>query len=250
MLEQTIKWFHQIMGHPSEKHLCETLQQHYHHPKLRYIIDRFKCDYCQQHKLSGKGYGLFPEQEMQIAPWEEVGRWMVKVNNRKVEFNVLMCIDKVSNLVKLIIIDNKTSHHIRDKFIQSWLSCYPHPVCCIHNRCGEFIGGTFQWLLHSFDTKDVQSTGKNPQSNLICERMHQTVGNVLRVLLYSNPPQNLTQARDIVNQTLATTMHAMRVTTASTLGSTGSHIQPQHVLECPAHCGLAHNSSASRTVCQ
>ena len=49
--------------------------------------------------------------------------------------------------------------------------------------------------------------------------MHQTVGNVLRVLLYSNPPQNMTQARDIVDQALATAMHAMRVTTASTLGS-------------------------------
>ena len=49
--------------------------------------------------------------------------------------------------------------------------------------------------------------------------MHQTVGNVLRVLLYSNPPQNLTQARDIVDQALATAMHAMRVTVATTLGT-------------------------------
>jgi hypothetical protein len=50
--------------------------------------------------------------------------------------------------------------------------------------------------------------------------MHQTVDNVLGVLLYIIPPQNLTQARDIVNQALATVMHAMRVTTATTLGST------------------------------
>ena len=49
--------------------------------------------------------------------------------------------------------------------------------------------------------------------------MHQTVGNVLRVLLYSNPLQNLTQARDTVDQALATVMHAMQVTMASTLGS-------------------------------
>ena len=39
------------------------------------------------------------------------------------------------------------------------------------------------------------------------------------MLLYSNPPQNLTQARDIVDQALVTAMHAMRVTVASTLGS-------------------------------
>ena len=49
--------------------------------------------------------------------------------------------------------------------------------------------------------------------------MHQRVGNVLVVLLYSNPPQNLTQARDIVDQVLATAMHAMQVTIATTLGT-------------------------------
>jgi len=50
--------------------------------------------------------------------------------------------------------------------------------------------------------------------------MHQTVGNVLRVLLHSNTPQKLKQARDIVDQALVTVMHAMQVTTATTLGST------------------------------
>jgi hypothetical protein len=154
---------------------------------------------------------------MQTAPWEEVtidliGPWKVNVNNKKVEFNTLRCIDTASNLVELIRIDNKTSCHVRDKFIQSF--------CCVNDKDGEFIGGTFQWLLHSFDIKDVQSTSKNLQSNSIWEHMIQTVGNVLRVLLYSNQPQNLTHARDIADQALATAMHAMRVTTATTLGST------------------------------
>ena len=50
--------------------------------------------------------------------------------------------------------------------------------------------------------------------------MHQTVGNILRTLLYSNPPQNMAQARDIIDSALATAMHAMRTTVATTLGST------------------------------
>jgi hypothetical protein len=77
----------------------------------------------------------------------------------------------------------------------------------------------FQWLLHSFDVKDVQSTAKNLQSILNCERMHQTVVNVLKALLFSNPQQKMTQARDIFDQALASAMHDMQVTTASTLGS-------------------------------
>jgi hypothetical protein len=44
-----------------------------------------------------------------IAPWEEVtidliGPLKVKVNGQQVGFNALTCIDKASNLVKLIIL--------------------------------------------------------------------------------------------------------------------------------------------------
>ena len=41
--------------------------------------------------------------------------------------------------------------------------------------------------------------------------MHQTVGNVLRTLLYANPPQNMLQAGELVDSALTTASHAMRV---------------------------------------
>ncbi len=50
--------------------------------------------------------------------------------------------------------------------------------------------------------------------------MHQTVTNVLRTLVHTTPPQNTTQARDIIDNALATAMHAMQTTVATTLGST------------------------------
>jgi hypothetical protein len=50
---------------------------------------------------------------------------------------------------------------------------------------------------------------KNPQSKAICERMHQTVTDVLRTLVHTNPSQNMTQARDIIDDSLATAMNAM-----------------------------------------
>jgi hypothetical protein len=214
------------MGHPGEKRLCETLNQHYHHPKLRYHIDRLKCKDCQKYKLAGRGYGLLPKREVRIAPWEEVainliGPWKVKINGQQVEFNALTCIDTALNLVKLIRNDNETAKHIRDKFTQSWLCQYPRPVQCLHDtKGGEFIRQNFQWLLEIFSMKDVCSTSKKTQSNAICERMHQTVTNLLRTLVHTNPPQNMTQARDIVDDALATAMHAMQTTVATTLGST------------------------------
>jgi hypothetical protein len=50
--------------------------------------------------------------------------------------------------------------------------------------------------------------------------MHQTVNNVLRTLLHTIPPCNMTQARDIIDDALATAMHAMQTTIATNLGST------------------------------
>ncbi len=107
-----------------------ALQERYYHPKLRYTIDRFKCSHCQKHKLSGHGYGLLPECEVHIAPWEDVavdliGPWTVKVNRCNVEFNALTCIDTASNLVELVRLDDKTSLHICNRFMQSWLAQYP-----------------------------------------------------------------------------------------------------------------------------
>ncbi len=33
MIVDTVKWFHQVMGHPGEKRLRETLNQRYHYPR-------------------------------------------------------------------------------------------------------------------------------------------------------------------------------------------------------------------------
>jgi hypothetical protein len=50
--------------------------------------------------------------------------------------------------------------------------------------------------------------------------MHQIVNNVIRTLVHTNPPRNMTRARDIIDNSLATAMHAMQTTNATTLGST------------------------------
>jgi hypothetical protein len=52
--------------------------------------------------------------------------------------------------------------------------------------------------------------------------MHQIVTNVLRTLVHTNPPLTMTQARDIIDDALATAIaiHAMQTTVATTLGST------------------------------
>ncbi len=68
--------------------------------------------------------------------------------------------------------------------------------------------------------KAVKSKTFQPPAK-IQERMHQTVGNVLRTLLHGQPPQQIMGAcaNDFIDKALAITMHAIRAGMHSTLGS-------------------------------
>jgi hypothetical protein len=191
---------------------------------LKRRIDTLNCEVCERYKLQGAGYGELPPREALIAPWSEthvdlIGPWVIKVNGVDVEFNALTSIDPVLNLVELIRVDSKTSAHIRDKFQQSWLSRYPWPVRCVHDNGGEFTGWEFQQLLEQCGIQPKPTTSRNPTANAICERMHQTVGNVLRTLLHGHPPVNVQVAEDIVDQALATAMHATRTAVTRALSN-------------------------------
>ncbi len=78
----------------------------------------------------------------------------------------------------------------------------------------------FQWLLKFFNINDACSTNK--KSTILCKpwKDDQTIHNVLRILVHTNPPHNISQARDIINDALATAMHAMQTTIANNVGST------------------------------
>jgi len=132
MLQPTIQWFHQVLGHPGSKRLCMTLLACYYHRDLRRHVDRYHCDICQRFKIDRPGYGLLPEREMREQPWDEVavdliGPWKVTVAGKPLEFNALACIDPVTNLVELVRIECKESDHISDNLKETWLTRYPWP---------------------------------------------------------------------------------------------------------------------------
>ena len=71
-IEPVIKWFHQVLGHTIENRLRDAFMMRYYHPDLRQHIGNFVCDSCQKHKLSGRGFGLMPGQDVNTHPWYEV----------------------------------------------------------------------------------------------------------------------------------------------------------------------------------
>ena len=70
------------------------------------------------------------------------------------------------------------------------------------------MGPEFQRILYLNGIKDVCTTTKNPQANAICKRMHQTVGNILRTYLYTQPLHNQAQAQNIIDSALASASYA------------------------------------------
>jgi hypothetical protein len=145
-----------------------------------------------------------------------IGPWSFTVQGVTYRFRALTCIDPCTGLTELIrtSADNPTAVHIRNMFDIAWLSRYPWPERCIHDKGGEFAGA-FRDHLHQLEIHNITSTSKNPQSNAIVERMHQTVGNILRTLVYANPPQDTQSAEELVDSALATASHALRTTVSS-----------------------------------
>ena len=66
--------------------------------------------------------------------------------------------------------------------------------------------------------KTVQTTSHNPTANGICERMHLTVQQLIRIYTNLHPPKTLEQARQIVDKALAAASHAMQISVTRTLG--------------------------------
>ena len=119
------------------------------------------------------------------------------VEGEAIKFDALTCIDTVTNLVEIIIIDNRSSQHVAEQFENCWLARYPTPLKCVHDNGGEFVGWQFQELLQRAGIQDVATMTYNPQANAKCGRMHQMVGNVLRTLTHLHPPENAQQARQM-----------------------------------------------------
>jgi transposase InsO family protein len=144
----------------------------------------------------------------------------VKTAQESYDFYALMCIDIVTNFPDAIRLHNKTASHVGGmQFENLWLSRYPRPIQCIHDCGTGFMSADFQRILQRFGIKDVATSVRNPQSNAVCKRLHQSVGNALRVLLSQAIPFNVTNVA-LVDIALATALHASRATIHRTLGMT------------------------------
>jgi transposase InsO family protein len=227
MIQSTIQWYHYALSHPGSTRLKDTIRIHFHNPKLSNAIEDFtaKCDTCQRHKAVGRGHGHTAPKEAPLAPWREVavdliGPWTLNVLGVEIEFSALTIIDLVTNLVEIVRIKNKTCAHVTQQFENAWLARYPRPASVIFDQGGEFTGFDFQnhLIQHGIDPRPISS--KNPQANAVCERMHQSIGNSLRVLKELQHPFNVADAEQLVDTAIAIAVFSHRSSYHGSIAST------------------------------
>jgi transposase InsO family protein len=172
----------------------------------------------------GPGYAELPPRNATEVPFEQVavdliGPWTIDIPGYGlVKFRALTIIDQATTLSEIVRIDRKSSAHVTMHFENQWLARYPRPMSCIYDPGAEFIAHPFQNCLRRNGIEPAPSTVKNPQSNAVCERLHSTIGDILRSMLHENPPTNVAQAYELVDTALASAQYAVRASVHRTMG--------------------------------
>lgn len=226
MLDPLVDWYHEVLLHPGISRQTIAMNTLFHHVQLSHAIKNRvgKCPECQRNKKPTVEYGHLPPREALYAPFHEVavdsiGPWTISANGQEVSLRALTMIDTVSNMVELTRVNDASSAEAARAFQQSWLYRYPRPVRVIHDAGTEFKAD-FMTLCATWGIEGHPIAVRAPQANAICERMHQTVGDIIRVLTNSRPPQNIANAHMLLDEALAMTSHALRCTTHATMNMT------------------------------
>jgi transposase InsO family protein len=89
-------------------------------------------------------------------------------------------IDPVTGLFEMAPIPNKTAAEVADITKRNWLTRYPLPQKINFDRGTEFIAEFAKKCRDDYSLKRKPTTTRNPQSNAIIERIHRTIGNIIR----------------------------------------------------------------------
>jgi transposase InsO family protein len=228
MLPRIVRYYHLTAQRAKAMDRLEwSLKQHFYHLRLRDEVcsQVSRCKICQKMKRYSTNFTQLPAREATSVPWEQVhvdliGPWNIKVKGHKkpVQFIALTCIDPVLNLLEVGTVKDTTSEQVTKTFKHLWLSRYPQPRTCVHDRGPEFVAHEFQTVLEDTGIGLWPTSAQNPQSNGIVEQVHCTIAAIIRIVVDSlSPIDTVEKANDIVQDALHKAMHAMHCASHNSL---------------------------------
>ncbi|MDY6959585.1 MAG: integrase [Halobacteriota archaeon] len=187
--KRTVEWYHEMLCHPGETRTEETIRQHMTWKNLRQHVQQCvkTCEICQRTKKQKKKYGHLPAKEADYQPWEHlcvdmIGSYKIAVAGRPVlEMMAITMIDPATGWFEIAQSNTKRADIVANKVEIQWLTRYPWPTRITFDNGGEFKGSEFQELIQQeYGIKARPTTARNPQANSVLERVHQTLGNMVR----------------------------------------------------------------------
>jgi hypothetical protein len=210
--KQVVQWYYHYLQHPGHTRLEETLRAAMYWKSMRTSIRSYvkKCQSCQINKRRKLKYGKLPTKLVISTPWEAlcvdlIGPYTLKgKDGTQIDFMCLTMIDPASSwfeIVELPVMEtitpvvnkqgtkthkitkenyfDKTSTMISHLVNKTWFSRYPRCQHIIYDNGSEFKLH-FETLCDSYGVKRKMTSVKNPQANVILERVHQVIMTMLR----------------------------------------------------------------------
>ena len=128
-------------------------------------------------------------------------------------------IDPATGWFEVRTIQTKSTDVIANLVEHTWLCRYPWPTPIIFDRGSEFMAEFVTMVVQDYGIKRKPITKQNPQANAIIERIHQTLGNILRTMEKDNLDEE-----DPWSGVLAAAMFAIRATYHTTTQATPAQL--------------------------
>ena len=227
--QRMVKWYHTMLMHPGINPTELTIRQHFTWPSLTADVAKIvgSCPTCQLTKKTKKKVGHLPPKQAECNPWDIlcidlIGPYTIERKGKKpLSLHCMTMIDPATGWFEMVEIPNKQADTISNILEQTWMCRYPWPQKVICDRGSEFMAEVKQMLQEDYGCNVNQITTRNPQANAILERIHQTIGNMVRTTqLHSTEVDE----QDPFSGLLSAAAFATRATVHTTLGATPSQL--------------------------
>ena len=228
--KRMLTWYHDTLMHPGITRMTKTIRLHFTWPNLDKQVENHckRCSICQLTKKTKKKYGHLPPKKAEVIPWNTlcidlIGPYTVKeVGKKKWILHALTMIDPATGWFEIAEISDKKADEVANKLEQTWLSRYPWPVEVINDRGNEFLAEVHEMLTNDYGCNVNKITTRNPQANAIVERVHQTIGNMIRTWFVDDDIE--LDEKDPFSGMLTALSFATRATVHTTLNASPSQL--------------------------
>ena len=134
-------------------------------------------------------------------------------NGSTVYLQAITMIDPATGWVEIRAVPSARADLVANQVELTWLTRYPLPEKVILDRGNEFLAEFKELMVNDYGITVKPITARNPQANAILERVHQTIGNIIRTFRVQEMVLDDDNPWDGI---LSATMFALRATVHTT----------------------------------